>query len=393
METCLPQAGVPEQSNNTRRGARAVEWASLLRKCAGNRTEGSNPSLSAILILNIIGYPELKSRARDSKDGDAPAVQGKASSRGRAHLVELERSEQLYLVTGDRIFHSEKTMDPNSVPQPIVNLGKATLSKAANKFVDFLIKKHTGKSAKVFEAEGDVESDKILSRWNEIEKPMWLQAEAVKMNRQYANFGNVLQKASEHVTAEENKVADDNDLFWGLTEHAKEITNEEMQNLIAKIIASEYNTPGTYSMSTLQILKSLGKVELEKLSFLASFYLFDHGFLQDFFGMNKEVVDIRTKLNINYSDFLELQNLGLIQAGNYTAVVDVKKEALFTIKSPTKTYSIKITKDLENWNFPNCYELTIAGRQILQHLEVKHSDIFEEWLKKYLREKGLEIQN
>ena len=30
-----------------RRGARAVEWAGLENRCPGNRTEGSNPSLSA----------------------------------------------------------------------------------------------------------------------------------------------------------------------------------------------------------------------------------------------------------------------------------------------------------------------------------------------------------
>lgn len=31
-----------------RRGARAVEWGGLENRCASNRTEGSNPSLSAI---------------------------------------------------------------------------------------------------------------------------------------------------------------------------------------------------------------------------------------------------------------------------------------------------------------------------------------------------------
>ena len=32
------------------RGARAVEWAGLENRCTGNRTEGSNPSLSAVQI-------------------------------------------------------------------------------------------------------------------------------------------------------------------------------------------------------------------------------------------------------------------------------------------------------------------------------------------------------
>ena len=283
-------------------------------------------------------------------------------------------------------------MDPSLIPKPIADLGKATFSKAANKFVDFLIKKHTGKSVKVFEAEGDIEADKVKSKWEELEKPLWLQAEALKMGRQYSNFGNVLQKASKYITTEENNITDDNDLFWGLTEHAKEITNGEMQNLIAKIIASEYNSPGTYSMSTLQILKSLGKIELEKLSFLASFYLPDHGFLQDFFGMSKEALDVRAKLGVNYSDFLELQNLGIIQTGTYTVSINAETDNLFKLNLYTKNRVLKATKDFKDWNFPSCYKFTVAGKQILQHLDVKHSDIFEEWLIKYFKEKGFEMK-
>ena len=104
-------------------------------------------------------------------------------------------------------------MNLSAIPQPFKDLGKATLSKAANKFVDFLIIKYTGKSVKVFEAEGDVEADKIKSKWEQLEKPFWLQAEALKMGRQYSNFASVLKKASKYITAEENKISDDNDLF------------------------------------------------------------------------------------------------------------------------------------------------------------------------------------
>jgi hypothetical protein len=37
-----------------RRDARVVEWDGLENRCAGNCTEGSNPSLSAIFISNIL---------------------------------------------------------------------------------------------------------------------------------------------------------------------------------------------------------------------------------------------------------------------------------------------------------------------------------------------------
>lgn len=159
-----------------------------------------------------------------------------------------------------------------NLPQPIKDLGTAIFSKSAGQFIDVIFTKITGKSVKVWEAESDVAADKIKTRWEVLEKPFWLQAELVKMNRQYTNLGNGLAKAAPHITASDNQVSDDNDVFWGFLEHSKEIFNEKMQDVIAKIIAGEYNAPSTYSMSTLQVIKMLGKSELtlfEKVGRLA----------------------------------------------------------------------------------------------------------------------------
>ncbi len=47
-------------SRSNRRGARVVDWGSLLRSCTGDCTEGSNPSLSAIkrkgLLLKDLSF-------------------------------------------------------------------------------------------------------------------------------------------------------------------------------------------------------------------------------------------------------------------------------------------------------------------------------------------------
>ena len=39
-----------------RRGARVVEWDGLENRCAGNRTVGSNPTLSANITIIILIY-------------------------------------------------------------------------------------------------------------------------------------------------------------------------------------------------------------------------------------------------------------------------------------------------------------------------------------------------
>ncbi|NTV44787.1 MAG: DUF2806 domain-containing protein [Candidatus Yonathbacteria bacterium] len=282
-------------------------------------------------------------------------------------------------------------MDP-LITKELVELGSQTASKPVASFSELIALKFFGKSIAKLKAEAEVEGDKVLSRWEEVEKPIWLQAEAVKMNRQYENFGNTLKKASKYIT-EENTILNDNDLFWGLLEHSKEITNEDVQELIAKIIAGEYNVPGSYSMSTLQILKSLGKKDLEKFSFFASFYLPRHGFFKDFFNMREKSLSVRTKLGINYADFLELQNLGLVQNGDYTVSVTVKKDGLFSLDYYGDQILFKATKDFDKWNFPVCYELTKAGKEILKHLKINKSPDFKDWLIEDFKTKGFEPQN
>lgn len=283
-------------------------------------------------------------------------------------------------------------MDP-LITKELVELGSQTASKPVASFSELVALKFFGKSISRLKAEADVEKDKVLSRWEEIEKPLWFQAETLKMNREYENFGNVLKEASQYITTEKSSISNDNDLFWGLLEYAKEITNKEVQEVIAKIIAGEYNAPGTYSMSTLQILKSLGKKDLEKFSFFASFYLTGQGFLRDLFHIKEKTSALRTKLGINYADFLELQNLGLIQSGGYVISVNLKKDSVFALGYCGENLIFKATKDFEKWSFPECYELTNAGKEILKHLQIKNNSEFKEYLKEFFKENGFEPQN
>lgn len=270
----------------------------------------------------------------------------------------------------------------NNLPQPIKDLGKATLGKAANKFVDFVITKYTGKSIKVFEAEGDIEADKVKSKWEVLEKPFWLQAEAAKMNRQYSNFGNTLLKAGPLVTEVDNKIKDDNDFFWGLLEHSKEISNEEMQDLIAKIIAGEYNKPGSYSMSTLQSIKMLGKEELELFEKISSLLINGDSIPQNIFSLPENAKEFLGELKIDFGSLQILQNLGLFLPNSMSHSLPNPEKKKFAIQyfdqqiifEPTheKNFDIKM---------PGLFGLSVIGKQLLNHLNPKFNDKYFAWLK------------
>jgi hypothetical protein len=177
-----------------------------------------------------------------------------------------------------------------------------------------------------WKAQGDVIKKQITDGYEEAKKK-GLGFQYASTFRESTNLINIGAKATEHIDdSKPNNILLGNDFFWGIINHAKEVSNEDMQELIAKILAGEYNSPGTYSMSTLQILKSLGKSDLEKLSLLGVAYLPAHGFLRDFFSMDKDALNVGQEIGLDYGDFLEMQNLGLIQSGSYTVSITLQKD-------------------------------------------------------------------
>lgn len=274
----------------------------------------------------------------------------------------------------------------NNLPQPIKDLGNATLTRVANKFVDFIITKYTGKSIKVFEAEANIEADKIKTKWEVLEKPFWLQAEAFKMNRQYSNMGKVLIRAAPLIQAKQNRISNDNDAFWGFLELSKEISNEEMQKLIAKIIAGEYNAPGTYSMSTLQIIKMLGKNELQLFEQVCGLLINSDEIPQDLFNFGDKVQELMHKIGVDFGSLQTLQNLGLFLPNDMArSILNPGKE------NYQVTYFDKnliFTPENENYQkiiIPGFYGLSIVGKQILKHLCPQFQKEYYIWLKENYR--------
>ncbi len=260
-------------------------------------------------------------------------------------------------------------------------LGKSALSKVSNKFIDFVITKATGKSIKVFEAEGDIEADKVKTKWEIIEKPFWIQAEAIKMQRQYSNFGDVLKIAAPLITTPTNKIADDNDMFWGLLEHSKEIKNEEMQVLIAKIIAGEYNIPGTYSMSTLQVLKMLSKTELELFERICGFIVNGNQLPNDLFSGQDNVKELMKKTKLDFGHLQSLQSLGLVLPNSMESTLQNTESKNIIIQYFDKMliYSPNESKPTTA-RLPSFYCLSVVGTQILRHLKPVFNEEYYHWL-------------
>lgn len=206
---------------------------------------------------------------------------------------------------------------------------------------------------------------------------------AKREKRDFYNLSNVLHKFAMLVKIKpKEKIEDDNDFFWNTIEHAKSVSNEEVQNLIAKIIAGEYGAPGTYSMHTLQILKTLGKSEIELLERICSLIISDDGIPQAIFSLPENAQSFMNEIGIDFGSLQTLQSLGLFLP-NYMCL---KEKNLNKNNIEVSYLNERLTFIPENENcidvaMPNFYGLSLVGKQILRHLNPQYNEKYFVWLK------------
>ncbi len=280
-------------------------------------------------------------------------------------------------------------IDSTQIPKPIVDLVKETTSKPVTSFSEFVSLKLFGKTNAKLRAEAENEYEKVKQEGEiarNAREPFIIQLETAKAYRQYTNLGSTLVKATPSITATEAKIGDDNDVFWGLLEHAKDISNERMQDLIAKIIAGEYNAPGTYTMSTLQILKMLGKSELELFEKIASLIVDNDRIPGKLFAFGENEKVVMNNLGLDFGLLQTLQSLGLILPNDMTRSIPNPDKKDLNVRYFDKR--LTFTPENENYKdirLPSFYGPSNVGKQILQHLNPKYNEVYYQWLKKHYK--------
>jgi hypothetical protein len=272
----------------------------------------------------------------------------------------------------------------NIIPKSIDNLIDQSINPLARGFVQFVLLK-LGLSEEIMKVKNVVAAEKVSRRW-QIEAPKWILMEAKKLERQYDNLGKVMIKSAGMITATESKITEDNDVFWGLLEHSKEVSNEQMQDLISRIIAGEYNNPGTYSMSTLQVLRSLGKNELALFERIGSLLIGKRHLPMILFTGNQPASKIVDLIKIDFEDLQKLQGLNIFLPNSMTQTLQNPEKKKILIQYFDKNFFYELVNGNIDASalFPSFYGLTIAGKQILNHLSPNILTIIMYGLKKLL---------
>ncbi|CAC9511885.1 hypothetical protein [uncultured Gammaproteobacteria bacterium] len=196
----------------------------------------------------------------------------------------------------------------------LVNLGE--LSKPA----DTLIKKVSLAVGSLFEpwqikrvAEAKAEAD-LINAVSEIEITdlhrraisRLVEEEATKQE----NMEEITKKSIPHLNEKSDPNEMDDDWVTNFFDKSRIISDNEMQNLWAQVLAGEANSPGTYSKRTVNFLSSLDKKDAELFQILCRYccWIID-SLVPLIFDIKNDIYD---KNGINFKSLIHLDSIGLI---------------------------------------------------------------------------------
>ena len=135
--------------------------------------------------------------------------------------------------------------------------------------------------------------------------------------RHQKNIENIAQHASEMLP---NQVSDepvDPDWTAEFLENCKNVSNEEMQSIWARILAGEVVQPGSFSKRTLAFVKTLSKQEASLFTKFCNLVWqhSEHNYLHVALADDK----LKDNFGISYLDLTELDSLGLIKHDSSTS--------------------------------------------------------------------------
>ena len=126
------------------------------------------------------------------------------------------------------------------------------------------------------------------------------------------NCKKTLVKASKYIDLSSTWDDLDADMILRLLRLCSEFTTDDMQELIAKILAWEYNQPWKYSLKTLDVVRNLNKKDIELFQKFC-WYVFDmKNFFSDWFILWSKDLEILRSIWVWYDEYLYLQDIWLV---------------------------------------------------------------------------------
>ena len=231
----------------------------------------------------------------------------------------------------------------------LVNLGK--LSKPA----DTLIKKVSSAVGGIFEpwqikrvAKAEAEASLIEAK-SEIEitdlhrraMHRFVEEEA---NRQ-ENMEAITEKAIPQLEDSSDPSEMEDDWVTNFFDKSRIVSDGEMQDLWASVLAGESNSPGIYSKRTVNFLGDLDKKDAESFQALCRFGWVVGNFTPLVFDSNDKIYNDH---GVNFGTLSHLDSIGFVQFSTITGFERISLPKTFTVLYCGKPLSLTMEQDADN---------------------------------------------
>lgn len=229
------------------------------------------------------------------------------------------------------------------------------------------------KIKRIGEAEAEAEKTKIVKKAEGEAQAVEILNRAGKrfMIEQYnkqINLENIVVKSREYLGDKVSEQPVDKDWSARFISVAQEVSREEIQEMLAKILAKEVTKPNTYSLRTLEVIRNLSKNELEEFKkFIAL------SSINGYFHINGANREPLAKYGLNFGVFVHLADIGLFNPSeNLSIELEIKnsKPAIFRVAA----INFLITSEADKNFSLGILKFTEAGMQIFDLLENESSN-------------------
>lgn len=175
------------------------------------------------------------------------------------------------------------------------------------------------------------------------------------------NMDAIVANAAEELQGKE-KVSEtpvDEDWSTRFRNIAKDVSSEEMQFIWGKVLASEVENPGSFSLRTLETIRNLSKAEAASFQKIIPFIIQMNR--ECFFTSDKEIME---KYGIAYADIMVLDECGLVELSGVSYNPMMKEGDIRELVTDERVAIIRGASDTSVKVTFYAYALTNAGREL-----------------------------
>jgi len=192
------------------------------------------------------------------------------------------------------------------------------------------------------------------------------------------NMEEITKKALPHLDNNSDPSRMQDDWVTNFFDKSRIVSDNEMQEIWAKVLAGEANSPGTYSKRTVNFLGDLDKRDAELFQSLCSYGWIVGIFTPLIFDVRNAIYNDR---NINFGTLTHLDSIGLVQFNHLSGYIRKGLPKSFTITYCGHPLTLTMANEKDNDLSIGNILLTQVGSELARVCEAPGIDGFYDYVK------------